>query len=208
MFVSKSPESIRMFKNPLIEALSKVHFAVPLIVFVPIIGYIFYRAYQSPVVGLLELIMYGLLGFLVWTIVEYVMHRYIFHFHPSSEFGKKLHFIFHGVHHDYPQDRLRLVLPPAMSIPLATGFFFLFRSFITTDVFYPFFGAFLIGYLCYDMLHYAIHHLKYEGRIWQLLKTHHLKHHYMDDEKGYGVSSPLWDIIIRSNFDNKKLGSN
>jgi len=145
-----------------------------------------------------------MLGLLAWTGVEYVMHRFVFHFHPTSEFGKKMHFIFHGIHHDYPCDRLRLVLPPSVSIPLATAFFFLWRSFIPAPGLYAFFSAFILGYLTYDMFHYAIHHLNVKGKLWDQLKTHHLKHHYVDPDKGFGVSSPLWDHLVRSNFVEKR----
>lgn len=204
-YVSNSTESTRMFENPFLEALSKVHFTVPLIIFVPIISFLFYKGVVSPEIGWGQIALWTLFGLLTWTVTEYLLHRFIFHYHPNSEWGKKIHFIFHGVHHDYPRDRLRLVMPPSVSLPLATLFFFLFRAFIQGDVLYPFFGAFLLGYLIYDMFHYAIHHLEVKGKLWNALKTHHLKHHYVNPDRGYGVSSPLWDIIVRSDFDKSKL---
>lgn len=198
-YVSNSEESSRMFKSDFIELLSKVHYSVPLIMFVPIICYFLYQAFNSSI-SIIEGILYYLLGFAVWTITEYIMHRFIFHFEPKTELGKRMHFIFHGVHHDYPKDRLRLVLPPIISIPLATGFYFIFRNIINSDGFYTFFPAFLTGYLVYDMLHYAIHHVQIKGKLWNVLKTHHLKHHYVHPERGYGVSSPLWDKIAKTEF--------
>ncbi len=198
-YVSNSEESSRMFKSDFFEMFSKVHYSVPLLIFVPTIMYFLYKGISSPM-SLLYGVLYFMLGFFVWTVTEYVMHRFIFHFEPNSKLGKRLHFIFHGVHHDYPKDRLRLVLPPAVSIPLATMFYFLFRNIIKTDGFYSFFAAFLIGYLIYDMIHYAIHHVQFKGKLWNILKSHHLKHHYVYPEKGYGVSSPLWDKIARTEF--------
>jgi len=181
-YVSNSEESTRLFQSSFMEALSKVHFTVPLFIYIPANTFLFY-------IGI--------------KIVEYVLHRFVFHYHPSSEFGKKIHFIFHGIHHDYPRDRLRLVMPPSVSIPLATLFFLLFRTFIPAPQLYIFFGAFLTGYLIYDMFHYAIHHVEVKGKLWNVLKTHHLKHHYNDPNKGFGVSSPIWDVIVGSNFDEK-----
>ena len=213
LYVSNATESSRMFKSNLLESLSKVHFSVPLFVFVPIIGYFLYQAFQAPDLTLLDGVALFFLGLLAWTATEYIMHRFVFHYQPSSKIGQRIHFIFHGVHHDYPKDRLRLVLPPSVSIPLASAFYFLFRWIIEGSDFYPFFGAFLLGYLIYDMFHYAIHHVNVKGRLWNVLKTHHLKHHYVDDEKGYGVSSPLWDYLVRSDFekslenDSKKSSS-
>jgi len=204
LFVSNSQESIRLFDNPLLESLSKVHFSVPLFVFVPVITYSAYLAITADSLTWIDRIAWFALGLLAWTVVEYVMHRYVFHFHPTSDFGKKIHFIFHGIHHDYPCDRLRLVLPPSVSIPLATGFYFLWRALIPQPGLFAFFSAFILGYLVYDMFHYAIHHVQVKGKLWNQLKTHHLKHHYVDPDKGFGVSSPLWDHIVRSNFIEQK----
>ena len=200
-YVSNSEESIRLFQNPFMESLSKVHFSVPLFIFIPLNTFLIYFGIQNGVSSIGSILLWFFGGIFVWTIVEYVLHRFVFHFHPTSEFGKKIHFIFHGIHHDYPRDRLRLVMPPSVSIPLATLFFFLYRSFIPAPELYVFFGGFLTGYLIYDMFHYAIHHVEVKGKLWNVLKTHHLKHHYNDPEKGFGVSSPLWDVIVRSNFD-------
>jgi sterol desaturase/sphingolipid hydroxylase (fatty acid hydroxylase superfamily) len=204
-YVSNSEESIRLFDNPLMEAMSKVHYSVPLFVFVPLISFLYYLGVVSGSISVLFFIAYLIGGLLTWTITEYGLHRYIFHYHPTSDFGKKIHFIFHGVHHDYPRDRLRLVMPPSVSLPLATIFFFIFKIFLVTPGLYVFFGAFLTGYLIYDMFHYAIHHLEVKGKLWNVLKTHHLKHHYNNPEKGFGVSSPIWDIIVGSDFDKGKV---
>ena len=201
-YISNSEESIRMFKSDLMESLSKVHFAMPLFVFVPGILFFIYKAIAEGI-SLLNFGLYFIIGLAVWTITEYIMHRFIFHYHPSSEFGKKMHFIFHGVHHDYPRDKKRLVLPPSVSIPLATGFYFLFASFLSAQFLYAFFPGFLIGYLIYDMLHYAMHHYNFKSGIMKRVKQHHMLHHYNEPTKGFGVSSSLWDIILRSGFEKQ-----
>ena len=102
-YVSNSEESSRMFKSDFLEMFSKVHYSVPLIVFVPAISYFLYMAFTSSI-GLINGVLYFLLGFGIWTITEYIMHRFVFHFVPKSKIGLRLHFIFHGVHHDYPKD--------------------------------------------------------------------------------------------------------
>jgi len=140
----------------------------------------------------------------VWTFVEYVMHRFVFHYMPPDKpWAMRLHFIFHGVHHDYPSDAKRLVLPPSVSIPLATGFFFLFKAILPVNYIFGFFPGFILGYLFYDISHYAIHHFNFKGKIWKAIKQHHMLHHYQDPAKGYGVSSPFWDKIFRSDFIKK-----
>ena len=201
-YISNSEESIRMFKSKLMESLSKVHFAVPLFIFIPGILFFVYKAIAEGI-SLLNFGLYFIIGLAVWTITEYIMHRFIFHYHPSSEFGKKMHFIFHGVHHDYPRDKKRLVLPPSVSIPLATGFYFLFASFLPAQFLYAFFPGFLVGYLIYDMLHYAMHHYNFKSGIMKRVKQHHMLHHYNEPTKGFGVSSSLWDIILRSGFEKQ-----
>lgn len=200
-YVSNSETSTRMFRSNFIEALSKVHFTVPLILFIPVILFCLYQAVIAPELSFISGLLFFVLGFIVWTVTEYFMHRFIFHYEPKSQFGKRMHFIFHGVHHDYPKDKLRLVLPPIVSIPLATAFYFLFSRCITGGEFYSFFAAFISGYLLYDMTHYAIHHFQLKGRLWNVLKTHHLKHHYVYPDKGYGVTSPLWDKIAQTEFE-------
>jgi sterol desaturase/sphingolipid hydroxylase (fatty acid hydroxylase superfamily) len=198
-YVSNSEDSTRMFKSDLMESLSKVHFAVPLFIFVPAIFIFIYLAFAAGV-SVVNFGLYFIIGLGVWTLTEYIMHRFIFHYHPTSELGKKMHFIFHGVHHDYPRDKKRLVLPPSVSIPLASLFYFLFNSFLPTQLLYSFFPGFLLGYLCYDMLHYAMHHHNFKSGIMKKIKQHHMLHHYQDPDKGYGVSSSLWDIILRTGF--------
>jgi len=202
-YISNSEESIRMFKNGFMESLSKVHFAVPLFIFLPAITIFIYKAIAGGI-SLLNFGLYFAIGIAVWTATEYLMHRFIFHFHPTTEWGKKLSFIMHGVHHDYPRDKKRLVLPPSVSLPLSTGFYFLFASFLKTPLLYAFFPAFLIGYLIYDMLHYAMHHYNFKSGLMKKVKQHHMLHHYQNPEKGYGVSTSLWDIILRSGFDEKQ----
>ena len=201
-FVSNSEESVRMFKSDVFEALSKVHFTVPLYLFIPAIVYCIYRSIRSE----LPIWQYPLViifGFLVWTLVEYVMHRYVFHFELPGKIGARVHFIVHGVHHDYPSDRMRLVMPPSLSIPLALAFFYLFKWLVPEPFFWMFFGTFLIGYLIYDIGHYAMHHFNFKSGIFKKIKNHHMKHHYQEPEKGYGVSSPLWDLVIGSMFSKK-----
>jgi len=199
-FISNSRESSRMFKSGLLEALSKVHFTVPLFVFIPIISYFLWQAFTGGA-GWIVIIVSLAGGLLTWTLTEYVLHRFIFHYEPKSKWGQRIHFIFHGVHHDYPNDALRLVMPPSVSIPLATGFYFLFRALLPLEYLNGFFAAFLAGYLFYDISHYAMHHGNFKSKFWKKLKHHHMMHHYNDPTKGYGVSSALWDKILDSDFD-------
>jgi 4-hydroxysphinganine ceramide fatty acyl 2-hydroxylase len=202
-YISNSQESVRMFKSDLLEGLSKVHFTVPLFIFIPVIGFCTYKSFELGL-GFISFAEFFILGLFIWTLVEYIMHRFVFHYMPPDKpWAMRMHFIFHGVHHDYPSDAKRLVLPPSLSIPLATGFYFLFKAILPLNCIFAFFPGFILGYLFYDISHYAIHHFNFKGNIWKKIKQHHMLHHYQDPGKGYGVSSPLWDKIFRSDFIKK-----
>ena len=128
-FISNKDETVRMFDNDFMESLSRVHPAVPLIVYIPVVLFFLYRSvyiFEFTFITILSLIVFGIL---VWSLAEYTLHRFIFHYEPKSKFGEKIHFIFHGVHHDYPSDSRRLVMPPSVSIPLALLFYFLFKCY-------------------------------------------------------------------------------
>lgn len=199
-FISNSPESVRMFKSDLLESLSKVHYFVPLIVYIPLIVFLIWKAYLSTQMNVFNFSGWLLLGIFIWTLTEYLLHRFIFHFQPSSDWGKQIHFIFHGVHHDYPNDTRRLVMPPSASIPLALGFYFLFNWLLPDGAVFAFFPGFIGGYLVYDMTHYTLHHASLKSPFLRSLKQHHMLHHYSDPAKGFGVSLSLWDKIFRSDF--------
>lgn len=203
-FVSNSPESVRMFKSDVLEALSKVHFSVPLFVYIPLIVFMTYRALfqvSLPVLTYFEMFFAGLF---VWTFTEYILHRFVFHYVPKADWALRIHFIFHGVHHDYPSDAKRLVMPPSASIPMALALYFMFNALLPTNYIFGFFPGFILGYLMYDMTHYAIHHFNFKGSFWKKIKQHHMLHHYSDPSKGYGVSSPIWDKVFRSDFLKKQ----
>ncbi|MBP1658719.1 MAG: fatty acid hydroxylase, partial [Bacteroidetes bacterium] len=135
-------------------------------------------------------------GLTFWTLTEYLLHRFVFHYEPTSTWGKYLHFMMHGVHHDYPNDSKRLVMPPSVSIPLALLFYGLFTLILGPAYNLPFFGGFIMGYIFYDEIHYATHHAPMKFGLWQKMKHHHVLHHYHDPGRGYGVSSPLWDYVF------------
>jgi sterol desaturase/sphingolipid hydroxylase (fatty acid hydroxylase superfamily) len=197
LYVSNKNETVRMFESDFMEFFSRVHPVTPLILYLPVVGYMLYvslwqRQFPVVTVGVLFL-----LGILLWTLLEYLIHRYIFHYDPKTRLGKRLHYVIHGVHHDYPNDARRLVMPPSISVPLAFLFyavFLLIFGYLTPSVF----AGLVFGYLCYDMLHYATHHFPMKRGMWLWLKQYHLRHHYKDDQIGYGISSPLWDYVFRT----------
>jgi sterol desaturase/sphingolipid hydroxylase (fatty acid hydroxylase superfamily) len=197
LYVSNKNETVRMFESDFMEFFSRVHPVTPLVLYVPVIGYMLYISVWQRQLSIAAVTALFLLGVLLWTLTEYLIHRYVFHYEPKTRWGKQLHFVIHGVHHDYPNDARRLVMPPVISIPLAFlffGLFFLIFGGLAPAVF----AGLVFGYICYDMLHYATHHLAMKRGVWLWLKQYHLRHHFKDDEVGYGISSPLWDYVFRT----------
>jgi sterol desaturase/sphingolipid hydroxylase (fatty acid hydroxylase superfamily) len=201
-YVSNEDKSVKMFDSEFMEIFTHIHPALPLVIFIPVVFYSLYLAQIQA--GPASRIILFCAGFFTWTLTEYLLHREIFHLEPDTSWGKRLHFIMHGVHHDFPNDSRRLVMAPAISIPLSIGFFLLFRLVLGTKYCYPFFAGFITGYLCYDMMHYAIHHFPMKSRIGSYLRRHHLRHHYLDADINYGVSSPIWDVVFKTLNDEEK----
>jgi hypothetical protein len=214
-YVSNEDETCRMFANPLLERLSHVHPAVPHVLYVPVITIMLVlavRAGQS--VGQMVLLFAG--GALTWSLLEYVIHRFVFHppqwvedetravtasLAPGQAvmpalptWRHKFYFLVHGVHHDYPNDSRRLVMPPSVSIPLAVIFFFLFQWTIGPLTPAAFAGL-VAGYLAYDTTHYFTHHSPGKTALGRYQKKRHFRHHYYDSTRNFGVSSPLWDAV-------------
>lgn len=145
-----------------------------------------------------------LAGLLIWTLSEYWLHRLLFHWHPKFKGGDQLNFIIHGVHHDHPNDRMRLVMPPALGLPLAATFLGLFVLIFGTPKAFLIFAGFLIGYLVYDYTHYYLHHFVPKTRVGKKIREHHMRHHFQDHRFGYGVSSPIWDYVFRTIPQSRK----
>ena len=114
----------------------------------------------------------------------------------GSDLGARLHWMIHGVHHDHPNDPMRLVMPPSASVPLALAFYALFWAVLGADSATAFGAGFLTGYLAYDMVHYAVHHHRPRTRVGRRLRELHMRHHFQDDERGFGVSAPYWDRVF------------
>lgn len=188
-------ETNRMFESDLFEFFSRTPWWLPLVIFVPIISFTGYRAIELGTSPLMFPPMF-LVGVVVWTLLEYWLHRVLFHYDAKSKLGQRFIWLSHGVHHDWPNDKMRLVFPPAISIPLALLFFWLFGlAFGDAGRYAPFAGL-AFGYLAYDMIHYATHHFAWDGKVMKYLRAYHMAHHFKHEPTRYGVSNPLWDYVF------------
>lgn len=199
------PTTTRMFESDFIERFSRIHPATPFVFWLPVLVYLAYRALTVAEAPVKALPFAGLVvgGVIFWSFAEYVLHRHVFHFKKDTPWGRRFHFLIHGVHHDFPDDKDRLVMPLGASIPMGAIFFSLFFA-AMGNYGLAFFVGFGIGYLTYDGTHFAIHHFKMNGPIGKFLKKHHMLHHHIDHSGGFGVSSPLWDVVFRTMPQPKK----
>ncbi len=191
-----------MFDSRVLDALSRVHPAVPVIIFLPAIAALSAWALSS--LSALATVALAAAGYALWTLFEYWLHRLVFHFEPQDGVGARLHWIIHGVHHDHPNDPMRLVMPPAVSLPLGAGVFGLLYL-IFGSHYAPAIGAgFFAGYLVYDLTHYYLHHFRPRGRLGRMLRERHMRHHFQDDTRGFGISAPYWDEVFRTSPRTKR----
>jgi len=184
---------IRVFESSWLEGISKAPWWLPLIIFAPIIGWGFSRG----VVGFGWLETLGLYagGWLIWTLIEYLLHRFLFHWTGPSVKERFRHFMMHGYHHVFPNDPVRLVAPPMMSATVGVPLVIVYRLALG-PAWWPVFAGTASGYLAYDLLHYYVHHARPRFFLGKWLRNYHLQHHYSGEEARYGVSSPLWDYIL------------
>ena len=223
-FVSNRDESVRMFRSDLLERTTYVHPWVPHLIYVPVVIALLWL---SPL-SLGGSALYFAIGLLIWTFIEYLLHRFAFHApdevmretHQISAgleldqavipelptFRHVVYFIFHGVHHEYPSDSLRLVMPPVASLPMGLMAWVIFSMLFGGNMI-PAFAGSLVGYLVYDTTHFVLHHRSVPTAFGKLIKKAHMRHHFLDPDEDYGVSSPLWDIIFRTYGGGKTTAS-
>eukprot|EP00921_Rhytidocystis_pertsovi_P009623 GHVQ01015542.1.p1 GENE.GHVQ01015542.1~~GHVQ01015542.1.p1 ORF type:complete len:307 (+),score=30.89 GHVQ01015542.1:92-1012(+) len=151
----------------------------------------------------LSMCLFGwILGLMIWSIMEYCFHRFIFHFDESRlpDHGLLVvtHFLLHGIHHLLPMDSLRLVMPPVLISILFCPFWIVTFSVIPHWLCLTGWSGAVSGYVIYDVIHYSTHHttllLRYLPYVRDM-KIYHMRHHYKDPHRGFGVSSKFWDYV-------------
>jgi dihydroceramide fatty acyl 2-hydroxylase len=191
-----TPDSPRMFESDLIDYFSRTYPAVVPILFVPGALIPFAYAVGFLRLGIFDCVGLALLGFVTWTLTEYWLHRTLFHSRFKGPQGERVHFLIHGVHHRWPKDRYRLVMPPAVSISLYFVFLGSFTLIFGPHFRWPFLSGFAVGYMVYDMSHFAIHHMHPLTARGKRLRRHHLLHHFKDPRQRFGVSTMVWDWVF------------
>uniref|UniRef100_A0A452GLR6 Fatty acid 2-hydroxylase n=1 Tax=Gopherus agassizii TaxID=38772 RepID=A0A452GLR6_9SAUR len=201
---------IRLFHSDFIESLSKTAWYIVIMVWIPVVLYLSWFCYTSLAQGTTRLFssftteysipvhkyffpFIFMLGMFLWSLIEYLIHRFLFHMKPpaSNYYLITLHFLLHGQHHKSPFDSSRLVFPPVPA-SLVIGFFYtLLRLLLPEAVGMSMFVGGLFGYVVYDMTHYYLHYgSPKKGTYLYGLKAYHVKHHFEHQKSG-----TLWDAF-------------
>ncbi|MEP4534156.1 MAG: sterol desaturase family protein [Cyclobacteriaceae bacterium] len=184
-----------LFQNPILERLTRTHISLPLIIFSGISISLLYYGFANDMLSMINAPLLFIGGFMAFTLIEYLMHRFVFHLQPHTPKQEKFAYTVHGVHHDYPKDKDRLAMPPPLSLLLAFVFF-VFFEFVMGGLVFAFLPGFLMGYASYLGVHYMVHAYRPPKNFMKVLWIHHGIHHYKDDHSAFGVSSPFWDFVF------------
>lgn len=198
MNTSKKPQEFRMFSNPVLEVLSLSGPVMMTSFHVTVATTLLYLGRAAdPGGSWMEIVGYFAIGMLTWSLAEYFMHRYVFHFVNEWKWVKQFHFAMHGYHHNVPHDHNRLFMPPVPAALFLLAFGGIFSLFLGSKTYY-FLPGFEIGYLLYASIHYLVHTRVPKHPYFKKLWLHHANHHYKTPEKAFGVSSQLWDRVFRT----------
>jgi sterol desaturase/sphingolipid hydroxylase (fatty acid hydroxylase superfamily) len=203
--IDHSETPIRLFKSNFLEFFTHISPVTVILIWLPAVIFFLVRGFLvSTTTGFPWQILLGfLLGVFLWTLTEYLLHRFVFHFRARSPWQERIIYLFHGIHHHQPQIKTRLVMPPVVSIPLAAALYaliyliwaILLKAPQWVD---PLAAGLILGYLVYDMIHYATHHFPMKRGYLKFLRKYHMQHHFKTPGQRFGVSSPLWDTVFRT----------
>ena len=185
-----------MFSRGWIDRFTRINPHVVPVVFLPAIAICAYVAFATARTAAAVALMVA--GYFLWTLTEYWIHRVVFHFEPEHGIGARLHWMVHGVHHDHPNDPLRLVMPPSVSVPGMLVFGLLFHAVLPAPLAWSLLTGFMAGYFFYDMTHYYLHHRTPRTALGRRMREAHMRHHFQDDTVGFGISAPYWDRVFRT----------
>lgn len=191
----KHKGSAQLFQHPLLERLSHTHIAWPVGIFLSTaLASLGYGLAHGLLPGLSALGLF-LAGWLLFTYVEYALHRYFYHLPATTPRRARLQYVIHGVHHEFPKDKTRLAMPPFITVFVASLLFFVFRLVFHNWAF-GMLAGFTFGYASYLFVHYAIHAYAPPSNFLRVWWTHHAQHHYRQEHVAFGVSSTLWDHVL------------
>lgn len=199
----KRVDRLRLFHNPWLERLTVI----------PVGAFLVLWAFLLPAIGLvgfataptLWAVPLAIAGVIVWTITEYALHRFVFHFEPRSPILRQAIYVIHANHHADPNDALRNLMPPIVSIPVGSLIWAL-SVWIMGSAGTWFLLGFMSGYVAYDLVHFATHQMPMKGRLGRMLKTHHMRHHHLKHEGNYAITGMIWDRVFSTRISSIRKG--
>uniref|UniRef100_A0A3Q3A1R5 Fatty acid 2-hydroxylase n=1 Tax=Kryptolebias marmoratus TaxID=37003 RepID=A0A3Q3A1R5_KRYMA len=214
---------IRLFGNPFLEASTKTSWYWVPVVWFPIVFYFSWYCYTTLAQGSTRVAVTSdfsvpvhksvfpvlfLLGWFLWSFLEYCIHRFVFHMKPPAHnyYLITLHFLLHGQHHKSPFDGSRLVFPPGLASIVVVLFYLVLHSVLPDIVGLSVFVGGLCGYVVYDMIHYYLHYgSPKRGTYLYGLKAYHVKHHFEHQKSGFGITTTFWDHPFNTVIPDEKF---
>ncbi len=183
-----------LFAYPVLEKLTRWPIGIPITLFLAYVGGLIVINFTYSYIPASLSILFFFLGWIVFSWVEYQVHRHLFHISPITFARRKFQYMMHGIHHFHPKDKARLAMPPLLSITIATLLLFVLR-WLMGDYVFAFLPGFFVGYAFYLLIHYVVHVHPAPKNIFKHLWINHAIHHYKNDKVIFGVSSPFWDYV-------------
>ncbi|KAH7372509.1 hypothetical protein KP509_17G007700 [Ceratopteris richardii] len=190
-----SKASPKLYDNKFIELLTLTPWWLVPVLWLPFVAWNFVVMLRRDVDPITTMFVI-LLGLFLWTLFEYLNHRFVFHMKMRGYWGNTLHYVLHGFHHKHPMDKYRLVYPPVGVAFIYVSLSSFGRLFIPDLIFPGVRTGFLLGYVLYDVFHYYIHHGKPSIPIMKKLQNYHIYHHFKGEDDSYGVTTMFWDRLL------------
>lgn len=198
---SGEEQRIRLFRNDFLERTTTVSPIAFGITWVCMLALATYASWG--LVSFVESVGLALLGLFLWSLFEYAMHRFVFHMKLTSNLGRAFLFLSHGNHHTQPNDALRNLMPPLISIAI-NGTVWLLLYLVVGPIGSVIFIGFGIGYVIYDSVHYAVHQFPLRHGLLGRLKRHHIRHHYAREEGNFSITAIFWDRVFGTEVATKR----
>jgi 4-hydroxysphinganine ceramide fatty acyl 2-hydroxylase len=133
------------------------------------------------------------LGIFLWTLMEYLLHRFVFHRYRGIVGS------FHLEHHGAPRNLTYLFVKPPYSIGISLLLIVVIRA-ITGNIVQTleFMAGIWLGYVYYESVHYRIHFSPADKGWIARQRRAHFRHHFYNNRKWFGVTTPLWDYVFRT----------
>jgi len=189
------PET-RIFENDLLESMTRTNPIWPAVFWVPVTLASLAYALSLGVPWYTTAGLFAV-GVLFWTFVEYLLHRWVFHFIPKTRAVRRFYYLVHQVHHD-AQEYDRLTMPIALALIIAAPILLAQYFILGPTLMWACFPGVVVGYLAYDYVHLYSHFGKPKSRIMKGVRRRHQQHHHAYPDRWFGVSSPLWDYVFRT----------